>query len=154
MNDASRWQSIAQDQRISLALHDLQCFFGDEDIDISEQFIEAFDIIWSCEYATGDAMFLPGQFTRYYQILKRPEGNIYFAGEHLSRHHTWIAGAIESAMETTKEMLGLRDLSGLGDEFLSTELQKQDKKTSINSRCLADAIPRHNNLQSVDEIYS
>ena len=51
-------------------------------------------------------------------------------------------------------MLGLRDLSGLGDEFLSMEVQKQDKKTSINSICLAHAIPRHNNLPFVDEIYS
>ncbi|EED82517.1 predicted protein [Postia placenta Mad-698-R] len=28
---------------------------------------------------------------------KRREGNIFFAGEHLSRHHTWITGALDSA---------------------------------------------------------
>ena len=89
MNDASRWQSMARDQRISLALHDLQCFFGDEDIDISEQFIEAFNIIWSCEYATGDAMFLPGQFTRNYQILKTP-GRKYLLCRRTSQSPSYV----------------------------------------------------------------
>lgn len=142
MNDASRWQSLTQEQRISLALHDLQCFFGDENIDVSQQFIEAFDVIWSCEYATGDAMFLPGQFTRHYHIAKKPEGNIYFAGEHLSRHHTWIAGAIESAMETTKDILGLKNLSGLGDESLPAEvqIQKKEEKSKPNMSYLSHAL--------------
>lgn len=152
MNDASRWQSMARRQRIDLALHDLQRFFNDEDIDIYEQFIEAFDVVWSCEYATGDAMFLPGQFSRYYDVSRRPEGNIYFAGEHLSRHHTWIAGAVDSALNTVKEVLGVKAIRALGEEFLSSETQRENKRTSISSRCLTYAIPWHNNVQYVEEV--
>ncbi|KAG2355815.1 hypothetical protein BDR07DRAFT_1453645 [Suillus spraguei] len=34
------------------------------------------------------------------------EGNIHFAGEHLSRHHTWITGGvIDSARSTTEEVI-------------------------------------------------
>lgn len=152
MNDASRWQSLSQDQRIKLALHDLQRFFADESIDIYEQFVEAFDVSWSCQSATGDAMFLPGQFTRYFQIAKRPEGNIYFAGEHLSKHHTWIAGAIDSAISTVKEILGARELMALGEEYSSEWRKREGERTNISSRCLAYAIPRHNNLQYVEDL--
>ena len=152
MNDARRWQSMPWDQRINLALHDLERFFSDDGIDIREQFIEAFDVNWSCEYATGDAMYLPGQFSRYFQISKRPEGNIYFAGEHLSRHHTWIAGAIDSAHDTVKEVLGVKEMRALGEEFIAKKTQKDHEKTGISTRCLAYAIPRNNNLQYVQEI--
>ena len=31
---------------------------------------------------------------------------MYFAGEHLSHHHTWIAGALESAWETVADVIG------------------------------------------------
>lgn len=152
MSDASRWQSMARHERIDLALHDLQRFFNDENIDIYEHFIEAYDIIWSCEYATGDAMFLPGQFSRYYDVSRRPEGNIYFAGEHLSRHHTWIAGAIDSALNTVKQVLGLKEIRALGEEFIPSETQRLNKKTSISLRYSCYAIPWHNNVQYVEEV--
>ena len=151
MNDASRWQSMPQDQRIELALHDLQRFFSDDGVDVYEQFIDSFDVNWSSEYASGDAMFLPGQFSRYFQISKRPEGNIYFAGEHLSKHHTWIAGAIDSAKDTVKNILEVKEIRALGEEFISKKTQKENEKTKISSRCLAYAIPRNNNLQYVEE---
>lgn len=59
-------------------------------------------------------MFLPGQFTAYFDVARRAEvvgtsevPNVYFAGEHLSRHHTWIAGALESALYSVEQMLGV-----------------------------------------------
>ncbi|KAL9045331.1 MAG: hypothetical protein Q9214_001607 [Letrouitia sp. 1 TL-2023] len=142
MTDASRWQSRPREERIKLALHDLQTFFSDTGVDVHAQFITAHDAMWSCENSTGDAMFLPGQFSRFGSVAKLPEGNIYFAGEHLSRHHTWIAGAIDSAFHTVAELLGREDLVALGEEFL---------QPTKRVRCTKMTIPYHNNLQYVEE---
>ncbi|RIB00367.1 hypothetical protein C2G38_2256733 [Gigaspora rosea] len=35
---------------------------------------------------------------------RAPEGNIYFASEHLSTHHTWILGALDSALLACQQM--------------------------------------------------
>ena len=151
MADAARWQTIPHDERIRLALHDLQRFFTDEGIDVYSQFIEAFDVAWSCEAAMGDAMFLPGQFSRFHEVARRPEGNVYFAGEHLSRHHTWIAGAVESALEAVGQILG-REMMALGEEFTTDAGRRESKRTEISSRCFNYAIPLHNNLEYVREL--
>lgn len=91
MSDAAKWAGLSKTERIKVCLHDLARFYADEpEVDIYEQYIEAFDIMWTAEYAGGDAQFLPGQFTRFYEIARKPEGRIYFAGEHLSKHHTWV----------------------------------------------------------------
>ena len=151
MTDASRWQTMSREERTKLALHDLQEFFSDTGVDVYEQFIKADDVMWSCEYASGDAMFLPGQFSRYHNIAGTPEGNIHFAGEHLSKHHTWIAGAIDSALNTVAKMLGRKDLPALGEEYLAPVEQTRYKKIDVNPASYAYAIPHHNNLQYVQE---
>jgi monoamine oxidase len=43
------------------------------------------------------ALYQPGQFARIHQHVVAPEGRIYFAGEHCSRSHSWMQGALESA---------------------------------------------------------
>lgn len=116
MNDACHIQSMPTEPRLALILHDLQKYFADTKIDIYDQFIDFFDICWSQEYATGDAMFLPGQFTRFYDIAREAERNIYFAGEHLSRHHTWIAGALDSTLYAVQQMVDDQFLVGLGEK--------------------------------------
>lgn len=125
MTDASRWQTLSRDERIKLALHDLQRFFADTKVSVYKEYVEAFDIHWSCQSAAGDAMFLPGQFSRFHKVAGRNEGNIYFAGEHLSRHHTWIAGAIDSALETVKELLNDEVVVGLGEEFIDPDINER-----------------------------
>ena len=107
--------------------------------------------MWSCEYASGDAMFLPGQFSRYHNIAGTSEGNVYFAGEHLSKHHTWIAGAIDSALNTVASMLACKDLPALGEEYLAPVEQTRYNKIDVNPARYAYAIPHHNNLQYVKE---
>lgn len=151
MTDASRWNSLAREERIRLALFDLNKFFGNDEneVNVYEQYIEAFDVSWSCESAMGDAMFLPGQFSRFHDISKKAEGNIHFAGEHLSRHHTWIAGALDSALTTVGDVLGETDLRPLGREFISAAKERSLQKTDIPSRYFAYAIPHHLNVQYV-----
>ncbi|KAL4919796.1 putative flavin-containing amine oxidase [Aspergillus aurantiobrunneus] len=151
MTDAYRMSALPRSQRVSLALHDLQRFYADTNIDIQQQFIEAFDVCWSQSAATGDAMFLPGQFRRFHEIANRPEGNIFFAGEHLSRHHTWIAGALDSALWTTASILGDPGLKSLGEEYLARGKKTSERQLCDEGRC-SYAIPSHNNVQYVDEL--
>jgi monoamine oxidase len=92
MSDAAKWAGLPRDERIKVCLHDLAKYYADEpEVDVYEQYIEAFDIIWNGQSAQGDAMFLPGQFSRFFEVAKKNEGNIHFAGEHLSKHHTWVS---------------------------------------------------------------
>ena len=87
--------------------------------------MESSDAVWSARNSTGDAKFLPGQFLSRFEAARRPEGNIYFAGEHLSRHHTWISGALESAWETVSSIMGpLPHLGPSGVE--SVEVERND----------------------------
>jgi Flavin containing amine oxidoreductase len=51
-------------------------------------------------------MFLPSQFKSRFEATRQPEGNIFFAGEHLSHHHTWIAGACQSTHKAVCDMIG------------------------------------------------
>ena len=68
MTDASRWQSMPREARIELTLHDLQLLFSDPGVEFYGRYIAAHDIPWSCENATGDAMYLPGQSTRFIRL--------------------------------------------------------------------------------------
>ncbi|GJM35108.1 MAG: amine oxidase [Saprospiraceae bacterium] len=45
-----------------------------------------------------------GQMTTLLPHLIKPEGRIYFAGEHASAYHGWIQGAIESGNRAAKEI--------------------------------------------------
>ncbi|KAI0320030.1 hypothetical protein OF83DRAFT_680713 [Amylostereum chailletii] len=118
MTDARTWLPLTPIERRSLALHCIHEMYGGQIaqgkvIDVYDQLIETADAVWSESTATGDAMFLPGQFADRFDRAREPEGNIYFAGEHLSYHHTWITGAVESALYTVREILGDPNLKPL-----------------------------------------
>jgi len=51
------------------------------------------------------AWFMPGQHSTLYRHILAPEGRVFFAGEHASLTHTWIQGALESALRAVREML-------------------------------------------------
>ncbi|MGV3661232.1 MAG: FAD-dependent oxidoreductase [Prosthecobacter sp.] len=54
------------------------------------------------------AWFNPGQHTALHRHLLEPEGRIHFAGEHASLTHTWMQGALESALRAVKEVVAVR----------------------------------------------
>lgn len=53
------------------------------------------------------AWFNPGQHSTLYRHLLEPEGRVHFAGEHASLNHTWMQGALESALRAVKEILAV-----------------------------------------------
>ena len=117
MTDATTWLPLTPTERRSLALFCLADMYNDKvdplfdkKIDVYDLLIGTADAVWSTKSATGDAMFLPGQFAARFEPARQPEGEpdktIFFAGEHLSRHHTWITGALESGHKAVCQMIG------------------------------------------------
>jgi monoamine oxidase len=113
MTDAQAWLPQSHAERVRIALRDLQVLYEPEGIDVGAQFLEAFAVAWPNEWSTGDAKFLPGQFRSHLQAAREPEGGIHFAGEHLSVHHTWVLGALDSALEAVRQLLGEPQLQPL-----------------------------------------
>ncbi|MFF5079369.1 flavin monoamine oxidase family protein [Actinoplanes sp. NPDC000266] len=103
-DDARRWDSMDDHDRYAYALRGLQDLHGDR--------IEAFwtgrgaTQSWSRDdYAFGEAaVFAPGQFTEHHPVISQTEGVLHFAGEHTSLKHSWIEGAIESAVRVALEI--------------------------------------------------
>lgn len=50
--------------------------------------------------------FAPGQVTRLTSAIARPEGRVYFAGEHASSRPGWMQGALESGVRAAREVDG------------------------------------------------
>jgi monoamine oxidase len=96
--DAQRWGSLSPQDRIEQALENVA--------QIHPQITQEFEVgdswMWhDDEFAGGAfALFDPGQQTLLHEEIIKPEGRIYFAGEHASLYHAWIQGAIESGLRT------------------------------------------------------
>ncbi|KUF18169.1 flavin monoamine oxidase family protein [Streptomyces silvensis] len=104
MTDAYTWLPQDRDTRVARALYDLQLLHPE--VDVHSLFIEAHDVTWSTQWAAGDAKFLPGQFRELFTAGQSAESDIHFAGEHLSVHHTWILGALDSARVACRQITG------------------------------------------------
>lgn len=69
------------------------------------------------EWAGAAFSFLePGDLERYYFAAKKPQGRLFFAGEHCSLDQGWMQGAIESGLEAVEAIVGLSDSEEAGDE--------------------------------------
>lgn len=66
-------------------------------------------VVWSWDKSpwAGRAFALtrPGTLRKYFQSAARPEGSIYFAGEHVSIAPAWIQGALESSLREVARMV-------------------------------------------------
>ena len=113
MTDSNHWLPKSKSDKIRMALDNLKQIYPEVDIykeyagsASGEEFLkEGVPIEWAVRWPLGDATFYAGQFSNLYPIMKLPQGNIYFAGEHLSVYHTWIVGAIDSAKFSVQLLL-------------------------------------------------
>lgn len=108
VDDAKMWNFSTKAERISLVLGDLQQLYpevniaqeyaGGEDKD-SEKFLEeAFAMDWSLGYVLNKPASV-------FSILMKPQGNVYFAGSHLSSSVVWITSALESAKRAVQQLV-------------------------------------------------
>ncbi len=100
--DALQWGAMDEETRLEEALDDVER--------IHPAVRDAYEVgashAWySDRWARGAfAMFAPEQQTDLQADIVRPEGRIYFAGEHCSLYHAWIQGALESGIRAAREI--------------------------------------------------
>ncbi|MBV8753566.1 MAG: FAD-dependent oxidoreductase [Pseudonocardiales bacterium] len=58
------------------------------------------------------AFYMPGQFATLHHHVTAPEGRIYLAGEHCSRMHSWMEGALASAHDAVASILAQAKAAG------------------------------------------
>jgi monoamine oxidase len=103
--DAQRWGSLPPHERIEQALENVAA--------IHPQILKEFEVgasyMWHDDPFAGGAfaLFDPGQQTLLHDEIVKPEGRIYFAGEHASLYHAWIQGAFESGLQAAKAIHSL-----------------------------------------------
>jgi monoamine oxidase len=100
--DAARWGAMDEAMRIEQALEDVERIHPR----IREEFESGASHAWyDDKYAGGAfALFEPEQQTKLQDDITRPEGRVYFAGEHCSLHHAWIQGALESGIRAARQI--------------------------------------------------
>jgi len=100
--DAERWQSLSEADRITQALENV----AEIHPQVKKEFEVGVSHMWhDDEFAGGAfALFEPEQETLLHEAIIRPEGRIHFAGEHAALSHRWIQGAVESGLRTALEV--------------------------------------------------
>ena len=68
--------------------------------------IGGFSRAWSGEprYGGSYAVYRPGQVTAFWEILRRPHGRVWLAGEHVATHTGYLEGAVESGERVAAEI--------------------------------------------------
>jgi monoamine oxidase len=98
--DAARWGAMDEETRLEEALEDVA--------KIHPRIREVFEVgashAWYDDrWANGAfALFQPEQQTQLQADIVRPEGRVFFAGEHCSLYHAWIQGALESGIAAAR----------------------------------------------------
>jgi monoamine oxidase len=94
---------MSEPERLNFALEQAEKIYPA----IRENFEGGTSKCWDAdEWARGaTAFYKPGQMTSLLPHVARPEGRIYFAGEHTSVWiDGWMQGALESGMRVAKEI--------------------------------------------------
>ncbi|MFG2005184.1 flavin monoamine oxidase family protein [Spirillospora sp. NPDC048911] len=103
-DDAMRWDSLTESERVHFALQGMAAMFGDQ---VYKQFTgHGISQSWTrARYALGEAAIItPGQLHEHHPATRTPEGRIHFAGDHTSLKPAWIEGALESAVRAALEV--------------------------------------------------
>ena len=83
------------EERLAMALAQGRKIHGDPYVDELET---SFSVAWhKIRWSEGGWVSWPSRTSGHYERLLAPEGNVYFAGDHLSYYIAWQAGAIDSA---------------------------------------------------------
>lgn len=103
-DDAMRWDSLTDGERIDFALAGMRDLFGARvdaeftGVGISQSWLRA-------RYALGEAaMPTPGQLHEHHGATRSVEGRVHFAGDHTSLNTAWIEGALESGVRAALEV--------------------------------------------------
>ena len=100
--DALQWGAMDEETRLEEALDDVEQIHPG----IRREFEVGASHAWYGDrWARGAfAMFAPEQQSALYPAIIRPQGRVYFAGEHCSLYHAWIQGSLESGIRAAREI--------------------------------------------------
>ncbi|WP_067816287.1 flavin monoamine oxidase family protein [Nocardia inohanensis] len=103
-DDAQRWDSLTDSERIHFALAGMRELFGPV-IDTEFTGVGLSQSWQRARYALGEAVIpTPGQLHEHHAATRTVEGRVHFAGDHTSLKPAWIEGALESAVRTALEV--------------------------------------------------
>lgn len=99
---AKRTGELNYQQRERLALEKGRLIHPQYD----KEFKKSFSVSWhKTPYSLGGwSLYTSETRKSFYQALLKPDGNTYFAGEHLTYLNAWMAGAFESARKTVTDL--------------------------------------------------
>lgn len=88
-------------ERMSLIQADIRAVHG-----LTAESLGGFSRAWSAEprYGGSYAVYRPGQITRFWDVLRRPIGRIWLAGEHVATWTGYLEGAVESGERVADEI--------------------------------------------------
>lgn len=110
----SRSSPDSEDELRDVLFHNLALLHAQkpEDYDdllatIKREYVTHYAYDWYQDENTAGAFayFGPGQFSRMWPEIMKPNGWLYLIGEAASAHHAWIVGALESAVRAVYQML-------------------------------------------------
>jgi monoamine oxidase len=100
--NAVAYGDLAPDAREVRAVAQGRKIHGDA---YADELRSSFSVAWQkVRYTEGGWVSWPSRTSGQYARLLEPEGNIYFAGDHLSYYIAWQAGAIESARKVVMQI--------------------------------------------------
>ena len=103
--DARRLGHLPPEERVEVVTRQLARIHPEiEEAGMVDDFATMF---WD-EYPWTNASFaelLPGQQQSMHAAAAKPEGNVFFAGEHTSLDTGWIQGAVSSALRAVREIV-------------------------------------------------
>ncbi|WP_406276238.1 FAD-dependent oxidoreductase [Nocardia sp. NBC_00881] len=103
-DEAMRWDSLTEGERIHFALAGMRDLFGPRvdaeftGVGITQSWVRA-------RYALGEAAIpTTGQLHDHHAASRAVEGRVHFAGDHTSLNTAWIEGALESGVRAAVEV--------------------------------------------------
>lgn len=104
--DARRLGGLGKDERVRVVVEAISNIHP-EILESGMVKNESASIFWDeYKFAGGAFCFMkPSDFSNYYSDTIKPEGNLFFAGEHCSLDQGWIQGAIISSLRAVEEIV-------------------------------------------------
>lgn len=104
--DARRLTAVGEDERRRVVVESIERYMPE----LGSHVVDSTSIAWEqYKWSAGAfAFFRPGDIELYYQDAIRPEGRLFFAGEHLSTDPAWIQGALIASLRAVNEIVSVR----------------------------------------------
>ncbi|GAB4579633.1 MAG: hypothetical protein Fur0022_23710 [Anaerolineales bacterium] len=98
------FSAMRDDERIQTAIAQVEQICPGS----AQYVVGAWTLAWGNEpFTQGSyAAFGPGEVMAFWQVLRHPFGQVYFAGEHIAAHQGYMEGAVESGQWAARKIIG------------------------------------------------